>query len=400
MLVSRSIAVFCSLNQCADTQEIVEQMVHIGRTSLKGRRAIFAAALVLLFLVHVVHVTPARQRQRRAGRRLSEDAALSAALDGLPVSPSAKSQATPAVNVYGLDPSLLAALQQNGANATSGQPGNRSSSSAPIPGPSLAQSPMTATSSSSSSQSPGLVRSSSVGWPGPGAAPEPSAWNQSPQSAPVPGPAQARSSAPLPPPRSNYAPLDPHLAAALENQGRVPPASTTPSPTAAPPRNATAAGSSASIVPAAAPAPLGATAPQAAASPAYAPVAAPEASASPAGVQQVRARTSGPFLRRIWQTKFMFMTFLISLADFPDVLHLGKLNINVEFFWWQDEVQQLCSDKAWQASSLKLLQERPFASLFSQELNQTVFDPTGLEQINMNYYVVFKRCTYPSLTIL
>jgi hypothetical protein len=25
-------------------------------------------------------------------------------------------------------------------------------------------------------------------------------------------------------------------------------------------------------------------------------------------------------------------------------------------------------------------------------MNQTVFDPTGVEQVNMNYYIVFKRC--------
>lgn len=62
----------------------------------------------------------------------------------------------------------------------------------------------------------------------------------------------------------------------------------------------------------------------------------------------------------------------------------------------QDQAEQLCSDKDWQAASLKLLNERPFASLFSGEINQTVFDPTGLEQVNMNYYVVFNRYA-PSL---
>ncbi|BDA43497.1 hypothetical protein COCOBI_04-5090 [Coccomyxa sp. Obi] len=61
----------------------------------------------------------------------------------------------------------------------------------------------------------------------------------------------------------------------------------------------------------------------------------------------------------------------------------------------QDQMQGLCEDEAWQASSLKLLQERPFASLFPAELNDTVFDPTGLEQVDKNYYVVFKS----SLTI-
>jgi hypothetical protein len=52
----------------------------------------------------------------------------------------------------------------------------------------------------------------------------------------------------------------------------------------------------------------------------------------------------------------------------------------------------LCEDRAWQASSLRLLQERPFASLFSDSFNMTSFDPTGLEQIDSTYYVVFNGC--------
>lgn len=50
-----------------------------------------------------------------------------------------------------------------------------------------------------------------------------------------------------------------------------------------------------------------------------------------------------------------------------------------------------CDNAAWQAASLKLLHERPFASLFLDSIDQTVFDPTGLEHVNNIYYVVFNR---------
>ena len=50
-----------------------------------------------------------------------------------------------------------------------------------------------------------------------------------------------------------------------------------------------------------------------------------------------------------------------------------------------------CNNLAWQAASLKLLHERPFASLFLESIDQTVFDPTGLEHVNNIYYVVFNR---------
>ena len=50
-----------------------------------------------------------------------------------------------------------------------------------------------------------------------------------------------------------------------------------------------------------------------------------------------------------------------------------------------------CDNPAWQAASLKLLHERPFASLFLESIDQTVFDPTGLEHVNNIYYVVFNR---------
>lgn len=53
--------------------------------------------------------------------------------------------------------------------------------------------------------------------------------------------------------------------------------------------------------------------------------------------------------------------------------------------------EPICSNKAWQASSLRLLNERPFGSLFLDSIDQTVFDPTGLEHINNIYYIVFNR---------
>ena len=53
--------------------------------------------------------------------------------------------------------------------------------------------------------------------------------------------------------------------------------------------------------------------------------------------------------------------------------------------------QHVCSNKAWQAASLKLLHERPFAAMFLDSIDNPVFDPTGLEHINGVYYVVFNR---------
>ena len=50
-----------------------------------------------------------------------------------------------------------------------------------------------------------------------------------------------------------------------------------------------------------------------------------------------------------------------------------------------------CDDQAWQAASLKLLHERPFASLFLDSIDHSIFDPTGLEHVNNTYYVVFNR---------
>lgn len=251
-------------------------MVSMRWSWLKGRKVIFASALALLFLVHAM---PTQRQRPFIGRRLSEDAALSAALDGLPVSPSAKSPVTPAVNVYGLDPSLLAALQQSGANASQAATRNSSVPTVPAPGPT--------TSSNASNSSPGMVSSSSVrGWPGPASAPAPSTWGQSVQSAPA-GTQSAQPPSPLPPTRGTYAPLDPHLAAALENQGRVPPMTTTtitPSATgsaSAPPPRGAATGGNGSIVP------VGAPAPPAAAPAMSALVGSPDVSASPGAVQQV-----------------------------------------------------------------------------------------------------------------
>lgn len=58
----------------------------------------------------------------------------------------------------------------------------------------------------------------------------------------------------------------------------------------------------------------------------------------------------------------------------------------------QEQLADYCNQPMWQASTLKLLQERPFASLFTDLGNQTFFDPTGLEHVNNIYYVVFNRC--------
>lgn len=134
---------------------------------------LFLVAALLLF---VSQVSPARQQlQKRRG--LGEDTALSAALDGLPVSPSAGSGMA-GVNVYGLDNGLLAALQGNSSNSSI----------------------LTSNSSHSPTGSPTQrVKIPPISSIGPAMAP------------------QALAN----PPRSNVTPLDPLLAAALENQGRV-----------------------------------------------------------------------------------------------------------------------------------------------------------------------------------
>ena len=87
--------------------------------------------------------------------------------------------------------------------------------------------------------------------------------------------------------------------------------------------------------------------------------------------------------------------YLIRLISIRILFVCSHAGTAYSFWCRQDQIQGLCQDEAWQASSLKLLQERPFASLFSAELNDTVFDPTGLEQVDKNYYVVFKRCVRP-----
>ena len=133
-------------------------------------------SLVAALLLFVSQVSPARQELQKR-RRLGEDTALSAALDGLPVSPSAGSGMA-GVNVYGLDNGLLAALQNTSSNS------------------SLLTSNSSHGPTGSPTQSAKVAPISSIG---PAMAPQ----------------AQAN------PPRSNVTPLDPLLAAALENQGRV-----------------------------------------------------------------------------------------------------------------------------------------------------------------------------------
>ena len=71
------------------------------------------------------------------------------------------------------------------------------------------------------------------------------------------------------------------------------------------------------------------------------------------------------------------------------VLMLQWMTSNSYSCMLQTEV--VCKTKAWQAASLKLLHERPFAALFLESIDNTVFDPTGLEHINNIYYVVFNR---------
>ena len=143
-----------------------------SRQRLQWSRGAKILCLVAALLLFVSQVSPARhQLQKR--RQLGEDTLLSAALDGLPVSPSAGSGMA-GVNVYGLDNSLLAALQNN---TNSSILTSNSSTAAP-------------------SQHAKPAPISSIG----------------PAMAP-----QALAS----PPRSNVTPLDPLLAAALENQGRV-----------------------------------------------------------------------------------------------------------------------------------------------------------------------------------
>ena len=150
------------------------------------------AALFLL----VSQVSPARQKHRRLG----EDTALSAALNGLPVSPSASSGMS-GVNVYGLDNSLLAALQGKSDSSSS----NAQSSNAP-------QAPAGApTSQPAKLAKPAPGQGAVISQPVNG-----SAGLLAVPARPAVAPQSSAS-----PPRSNVTPLDPLLAAALENQGRV-----------------------------------------------------------------------------------------------------------------------------------------------------------------------------------
>jgi hypothetical protein len=57
----------------------------------------------------------------------------------------------------------------------------------------------------------------------------------------------------------------------------------------------------------------------------------------------------------------------------------------------QEQLAAICNEPVLQASTLRLLQERPFASLFPDLGNMTVFNPTGMEHVHNSYYVVFNR---------
>jgi len=162
------------------------------RQRLQRSRGAQILCCVAGLLLLVSQASPARHQLLKR-RRLGEDSALSAALNGLPVSPSASSGIS-GVNVYGLDNSLLAALQGNNTsdmNSTH-QPFNRSQSpiGAPASQPTKAAPVIQAQFASSQSLNTSI---------GPAMAPQ--------------GMAAL--------PHSNVTPLDPLLAAALENQGRV-----------------------------------------------------------------------------------------------------------------------------------------------------------------------------------
>ena len=162
------------------------------RQRLRQSRGAQILCCVAGLLILVSQVSPARHQLLKR-RRLGEDSALSAALNGLPVSPSASSGMS-GVNVYGLDNSLLAALQGNNTsdiNSTH-QPFNSSQSpvGAPASQPTKAAPVIQAQFASSQSLNTSI---------GPAMAPQ--------------GMAAL--------PHSNVTPLDPLLAAALENQGRM-----------------------------------------------------------------------------------------------------------------------------------------------------------------------------------
>lgn len=169
---------------------------HVQRRRLlggRGAKGLMCAIASLLLLVGVV--TPARQQLQKR-RKLGEDNALSAALNGLPVSPSAGSGMS-GVNVYGLDSNLLAALQGNGTNGTNSSSPSLSQgpAGAPVSQPMRAAPPVQAQFAFSQP-----LRTSTIATaPGLAMAPQPSAS----------------------PPHGNVTPLDPLLAAALENQTRA-----------------------------------------------------------------------------------------------------------------------------------------------------------------------------------
>ena len=57
----------------------------------------------------------------------------------------------------------------------------------------------------------------------------------------------------------------------------------------------------------------------------------------------------------------------------------------------QEQLAAICNEPVLQAATLRLLQERPFASLFPDLGNMSVFNPTGMEHVHNSYYVVFNR---------
>ena len=309
----------------------------------RGAQILCCVAALLLF---VSQVSPARQQLLKR-RRLGEDTALSAALDGLPVSPSAGSGMA-GVNIYGLDHSLLAALQGNSSNST-GQPSNSSQGPTGAPAPQLAKASPSMPAQHIPSQL--LNRGSSIV---PAMAPQTTAT----------------------PPRSNVTPLDPLLAAALENQGRVSaPAVATRAPY----------GSSApAVAPASIPGPAASAAfsPQARARRSRQASAAPQHPPCHAIMPLPRSGTSGPLLSHHLLYAALVCNW-VGTWQCNDGSQLKSAKLV------QSKV--VCDTPAWQAASLKLLHERPFASLFLESIDQTVFDPTGLEHINNIYYIVFNR---------
>ena len=187
-----------------------------ARLKLLGSRGAQLLCCLAALLLLVSQVSPARQTPQKH-RRLGEDTALSAALNGLPVSPSAGSGIS-GVNVYGLDSSLLAALQGNSSssNSTSNSTQGPTLGPAPVPQPLNPGKPV-------QSQSLPVSPRSAPAQPAKPVKSQPISQTLNASSVATvalpPSPAMAPVGAA--PPRGLVTPLDPLLAAALEGQGRV-----------------------------------------------------------------------------------------------------------------------------------------------------------------------------------